>query len=101
MALVDVGSAGQAVIQVLKIAVRLSFVVGVITAFGGILFLAISTVGVVLNGGVVADLMALVQMWLPFNLAPVLSWLLTGALLVISYRFTVVAIYFLNSFLNE
>lgn len=92
---------GQSIIMILKVAFRTSFVVGAIVAFLAVFGLGVSTLAVALNAGILADLIALVQIWLPFNLVPILMWLITVALAYLYYRLLLMALFFVQNVLND
>lgn len=85
-----------ALMGIVRQTVKIGFVLSMIFAFVIVLNIIISTLAVGVNHGVLADIFAMIQMWLPFNLNVVLLWLLTAATLYIGYRLTVVAIHFLD-----
>lgn len=85
----------------LKWGLRFSFVMSMILLFIVILNIIISFVGVALNGGVLLDLLYLAQMWLPFNLNPMLVWISTTVTAFIAYRLSIFAYNFLNGLLAE
>lgn len=66
--------------------------------FAFIVFLnfALSLTLVGLNSNVLTDLFALVQMWLPFNLNVLLTWLFTVTSLYFVYRLANVGLAFIN-----
>lgn len=92
---------GQSIIMILKVAFRTSFVVGAVVAFLAVFGLGVSTLAVALNAGILADLISLVQIWLPFNLVPILVWLVTVALAYLYYRLLLMALFFVQHVLND
>lgn len=91
-------SAGEIVAMFLKWAFRLGVIVAGVTAFVMLLGFALSFVAVSLNASVVGDLLALIQMWLPFNLGPLMAWLVTASVLYVAYRLSVVAVNYMSRF---
>lgn len=92
---------GQSIIMILKFAFRTSFVVGAVVAFLAVFGLGVSTLAVALNAGILADLIALAQIWLPFNLVPILVWLVTVGLAYLYYRLLLMALFFVQHVLND
>jgi len=92
---------GEVAVSVVKWLVRLSIIVSLILAFIVFYNFIYSLIGVTLNDSVIADLLALFQMWLPFNLSIVFSWLLTASVLYLSYRVILFSAGFINKFIGE
>ena len=90
-----------ALIQPLKWGLRLSFVLSMVLLFIVILNIIISFVTITLNGGVLLDLLYLIQVWLPFNLNPLLVWISTTVTAFIAYRLSIIAYNFLNNVIAE
>jgi len=87
---------GEIISMVLKILVRLSFVLAGIVGFIILLNMGLSMVTVGLNQGALTDIINLVQVWLPFNINVVLMWLWTAGALYMTYRMALVAFSFIN-----
>lgn len=88
---------GEIASIVLKMALRASSVLAVVIAFAVFLGFILSAITVGLNANIIGDLMALVQMWLPFNLASTIVWLLSVATLYLTYRLVL----FINELINN
>lgn len=88
---------GDFVVSIIKWVVRIGFVGAMIMTFTLFLNLIISLFAVTLNFGVLSDIMALVQLWLPFNLSVVIVWITTATFAYLTYRLAVFAYSFLNS----
>lgn len=82
-------SMGEVVVLILKILVRLAFVLSGITGFIILLNMGLQLVFVTLNQNALSDVLNLVQVWLPFNLNAIWMWLWTSASLYIVYRLAV------------
>jgi len=74
------------ILQIFKYIVKATVFVGVIIAFTILLSTLITLVGAGLNGGLIGDIVAMIQIWLPFNFAMMLNWLLLISGLYITYR---------------
>lgn len=95
-----VDAAVRVALQILKWAIRLTFVAGGAFALAAILIYASSLILVSLNAGVLADLFAIIQIWLPFNLNVMLTWLMIATTLLILYKLAVMAITWINRFVG-
>lgn len=96
-----VSAATQVAITVAKWVFRFGFILASITAFLVVLTLAFSFVFITLNGNVLTDLFLMIQMWLPFNLNVLLSWLITISVVYITYRISVVTLLFIDRLLRD
>lgn len=76
----------DAAADVLKIGMKYSYALAMVIAFIALLNLTISWIFVGLNFSVVMDLLYLIQMWLPFNLTPLIAWLNVMATAYLTYR---------------
>lgn len=86
-----------ALMGIVRQTVKIGFVLSMIFAFVMILNMIISALAIGLNHNALADIFAIIQMWLPFNLNVVLLWLITASTLYIGYRLTVVALHYLDT----
>lgn len=91
---------GDIVINLLKWTMRITFVIAGIFAFIVVLNLAVSMIFVTLNQNVLSDLLAMVQIWLPFNLNVVFVWLIAASTAFIAYKLSVMAISWINRLLG-
>lgn len=96
-----VSAATQVAITVAKWVFRFGFILASIVAFLVVLTLAFSFVFITLNGNVLTDLFLFVQMWLPFNLNVLLSWLITISLIYVTYRISVIVILYIDKLLRD
>ena len=71
-----------------------------IFAFVTLITFIISGFNVVLNQSIIGELIGIVQIWLPFNLGAVLAWLITAALMYLSYRLMVFVLHFAMKFID-
>lgn len=77
---------GEIGVQAFKMGIKLSYAFSMVVLLVVFIALAVSAIGVALNGSVVLDLLYLVQMWLPFNLNPLFTWLFTSVTAYFGYR---------------
>lgn len=83
-------------VEATKWAFRLGFIAAGIAATVILLNFAFGLVFVALNGNVLSDLFALVQLWLPFNLNSILSWLIVAVVFYVVYRLSVIAVNYVS-----
>jgi O-antigen ligase len=81
---------------IMRIGVKIAFVMSAVFAFIIVLLLTTSAIGTVANQGVLSDVIAIVQMWLPFNLTPMMAWLLTASVAYLWYRLTLAGLFFIH-----
>lgn len=91
---------GEVAIALFKSLVKVSAVMAVIGGFLSILTLAVSGVIVALNQSVINDLIVIVQVWLPFNIAPIFLWLGTSVTMYLTYRVSIVALNLTKTIVN-
>lgn len=77
---------GEIAISVLFLLIKFSTFASVAISFVVLFGFITSAIVVGFNNSVLADLMAIVQLWLPFDLNVMIVWLLTVAGLYIAYR---------------
>lgn len=77
------------IIQVVKWALIVALVITVMLSLTGIVFFIYSGIGVALNASAVSDILYTIQMWLPFNLGPVIAWIFTIVNMYLIYRIAV------------
>lgn len=85
---------------ILSWAIKLAFVMAGVFAFIVVLNMGASLLRVALNGNIVSDILAMIQMWMPFNLNSLLAWITTSVTIYFTYRLTVAAIIWLERFLG-
>lgn len=76
-----------------KIAVYMVSIVALIV----LLTIISSALMIGLNFGIINDLVALVQMWLPFNLGVIILWIVSVSVAYITYRLSLIAIAYLSA----
>lgn len=91
---------GELIALFARMVFRSGVILAGITAFVMLLGFAFSFVAVSLNASVIGDLLALIQMWLPFNLGPLMAWLVTASVLYVAYRLSVVAVNYMSRFIS-
>lgn len=79
----------QGAIAFIKIGTRAVFVIAVILSFSALLMTSINLISVAINGSVLADIGAMIQVWLPFNLNAMTSWLFLTSALYFAYRLAI------------
>lgn len=87
----------ETVLDLIKIGVRFTIVLTGIFAFIVIVTLATSYVTIATNGGVISDLFAIIQIWLPFNLSALITWVITATTAFIAYRLTIYTINYISA----
>ena len=92
---------GEVAVNVIKWAAKIGFWAGAVFAFVVLLSFIVNGVGVVVNQSIIAELMGIVQVWLPFNLAVVFGWLITATGLYFTYRLAVFVLHFAMRFINN
>lgn len=91
----------ETALNVFKIILKSSFFLSAILAMFAMLTYAIGLIGVTLNQSVLADLLALIQLWLPFNLYPLIGWFVFATIGWIYVRLCLYALSMVNNFLNS
>lgn len=84
-----INSLTQGAIAFIKIGTRAVFVIAVIMAFSALLMTSLNFITIAFNGSVLADIGAMIQVWLPFNLNAMTSWLLLTSSLYFAYRLSI------------
>lgn len=70
---------------IIKWAIRISFLFTLIIAFIALLNVVVSVVKVGINGSIFGDLIALVQIWAPFNFTMMFNWLTATASIILFF----------------
>lgn len=91
---------GEVVTKIFILMGKIAFYAISIFALTVILTIVLSAIMVGLNFGVINDIVAIIQMWLPFNLGVIIAWLLTVSLAYLAYRLSVIAINYVDAFFN-
>lgn len=87
-------------IQAVKWSLKLGYALAMIALFVIFLGLGVSAIGVALNFSVLFDILYLVQMWLPFNLSPVIAWLFTSVTAYLAWRVAIIGFDVLHGVLD-
>lgn len=87
----------ETVLSLIKMAVRFTIVLTGIFAFILVITLATSYLTISTNAGVLSDLFAIVQIWLPFNLSALITWIITASTAFIAYRLTIYSINYISA----
>lgn len=86
----------EASLTLLKMALRLSVVFVSATLFLTLYLMTFSSLMLATQATIIADLFALLQIWLPFNLSTITLWLLGLATAYISYLLAQKAVEFIR-----
>lgn len=81
---------GEIGVAAFKWGVKFTYALGMVVFLITFLALGVSAIGVALNGSMVLDLLYFTQMWLPFNLNPLFTWLFTAVTAYIAYRLGII-----------
>lgn len=73
-----------------KWGIKITYAFAMTAFFIVFLGLAISSVNVLLNDSIVLDLLYLIQMWLPFNINPMFSWLFMATTAYFAFRLSAI-----------
>ena len=76
----------EGVIKILTWTVVFGFFAGSALALIILVMFAFGMIGVALNASILADIGHLIQMWLPFNLDELLTWVFTASGLYLTYK---------------
>lgn len=87
--------------KLIVVTARVAFWSSVIIVFLVMMTLIISLVTITLNGTVIMDLYYLVQLWLPFNLSVVFTWIITLILAYFAYRVALWALTLFNELVRN
>lgn len=91
---------GEIGVSAFKWSIKLTYALASVVFLIVFIALAVSAIGVALNGSMVLDLMYFIQMWLPFNLNPLFVWLFTSVTAFFSFRLSMIGFNILNRVLN-
>lgn len=91
----------QAAITLFKVGLKISVVLTAVIAFVGILSLTGRMIFTNVNGNVLNDGLAIIQIWLPFDLSVVMLWATIAGASYFSYRLTMIAFNLINSTLTD
>lgn len=86
---------------ILKWGVTLSFFVIMIFSFVSIVNIVTNVIAIGINGSVIGDLGALIQIWLPFDLVSWFNWIMMVSSLIVVYYLGSYAYRALNGYLKD
>lgn len=92
---------GEVVITVAKWILKFAYFTAVLLSFMVIISLITTWLVVGFNMGVLSDIFALVQLWLPFNLNILLAWIGVTVSAYVTYRVLVMSFNMLNAWLGK
>lgn len=92
---------GEIIVAVLKWTFRATFVMAVVITVGALLSIVLSYMIIGFNMSVLADIFAIIQIWLPFNLNIVLLWLATASTAYLAFRIGMVSFVLFNTFIGK
>ena len=92
---------GEVAVAVLKWTFRAAFIIAVAIGLGVFISVIVNSLIVGYNLSVLADIFALIQIWLPFNLNIVLLWLTVSASAFIVYKLAALSYVLLNTFVGK
>lgn len=87
-------------IQAVKWSLKLGYALAMIALLVIFLGIGVSALGVALNFSVLFDLLYLIQMWLPFNLAPIIAWLFSSVAAYLTWRLSLLGFDILHGVLD-
>lgn len=86
--------------DILKVVVKISFIIPVFWGLVSLVTSALLMIYVSIDSGVLNDIFALVQLWLPFNLNTILVWIGLTVSGYFTYAISVMMMNLLNTWLN-
>lgn len=92
---------GEVIINIVKWAVKLSFWGIVVALWIAIMSQIVVYILTPMNGGLLSDIFAIVQIWSPFNVNSVIAWLVISASAYITYRIAIIGYNFINNFVSN
>jgi uncharacterized paraquat-inducible protein A len=88
-------------LRLLIISAKVAFISISVFAFIAVMTLLLSAIFIAINYSVLGDIHSLIQMWLPFNLGVIVLWIFTASASYLTYRLSLVAISYINAWLNR
>jgi len=92
---------GNTPVVIARWGIRLGFVAAAILAFTVMLNYIFELLLVTLNGNVLTDIFAMIQVWLPFDLNVILLWFTTAVVFYVGYLLTVQAFKFIDMLIKD
>jgi len=90
----------ETLLKILKISAIVVVFSSLAITFSGFLLYIISLLTVAVNLSILSDIIAVVQMWLPFSIYPIIAWALTASSLYLTYRVAVYVYDYAHKFLS-
>lgn len=91
---------GEIGVAAFKWGMKFTYALSTVVLLVVFIAIAVSAIGVALNGSMVLDLLYFIQMWLPFNLNPLFVWLFTSVTAYFAFRLSIVGFNILNRVLD-
>lgn len=90
----------EAIIKVIKWSAVVAFFAGSILSFVSLMVFIVGLLATTLSTSVIGDILAIVQIWLPFNLMTLLGWVMTATGLYLTYKISLFVFNHAVRFLN-
>jgi len=90
----------NSIITVVKFVIKSMLFGFVATSFVVVAIMLISSITVMLNQSALTDVLYIIDMWLPFNLTVLISWLISGSIIFLTYRLAVFSYRLIAEFIN-
>lgn len=91
---------GEVAVQVLKMFARAGIIVSIILTLLALFLLGYNGMQTLLNVGALADLISLLQIWLPFDINVVFGWLVTATTLYFAFKLAAISYNLINRFVS-
>ena len=91
---------GEIIMKIVKWTALITIISSMLFTFSALMFFILSGLVIVLSASVISDIFAIIQIWLPFNLVPVMLWLFTIASLYLTYKVARFAFDYVRQFLT-
>lgn len=86
----------QIAVDILKWVLRIGLVTSALFAFVIVLNIGLGLMMTPLDGNLLTDLLAMVQMWLPFNINVIFGWFTVTVTAYILFRLTMLGVTWIN-----
>lgn len=90
----------EIILKIIKWSAVVAFFAGSVLSFVSLLIYMIGLLTTALNASIIGDILALVQMWLPFNLMVLIGWTMTATALYLTYKISLFVFNHAVRFLN-
>lgn len=91
----------ELIIPIIKLAAKASFLLAIIITFVALMISILGGVSVVVNATLIGEVLAFIQMWLPFNLSVLMLWLVTITSLLVAYKLAYFAYGLISDFVGD